>query len=125
MQALPYIILGIALTLGVTLIIVGCVTAKNAFALLELIPACVISFSYISYINKEDDSDDDVITKDFLIWLLTIAVVSIIALPCVLYHLEKIGKTVSLILDIIGCVAIFAGCIVVACLDREDDFTKI
>lgn len=126
MQALPYLILGVCLTVGISLAIGGCVMEKNAYALFEIIPAIVVAIAGTWYMNKEDDySEDDIVTHDVLIWTMLVGTVSIFALPSVLYHCRRIVKGGALALNIIGCLVIVGGIIGIQFINREDEFTRI
>ena len=125
MQSLPFIVLGAGLTIGIALIIGGCVAAHNAWALLLVIPtlfAALIGMVIKSRASYDHIDSDECISIDLLIWALMVCVVSLFALPAVLYHVDRIGGSLPLTLDCIGCVFLIAGVIGVQVFSKDDDF---
>ena len=128
MKALPFIILGVGLTAGSALIIGGCAVAKNAWALLIIIPA-LIGLIAVSLLRGRDSFDmfssDPILSTDALVFILFCCVVSLFAIPATLYHVEKLRQTTALILDIVGIVVIIAGGLGVQFCKSSNEFTQL
>ena len=126
MQALPFIILGVGLTAGIALIAGACAVAKNAWALFILIPAIIAVVVVVLLKNRDDSSyEESIITSDALVFFLLLCLVSVFGIPSVLYHIGRISKVGSLIMDIIGSVAVIAGCVCVQFIGGSNDFSSI
>ena len=128
MKALPVIILGVGLTAGAALIIGGCAVAKNAWALLIIIPA-FFGLIAVSMLRGRDDFDmfsqEPIFSTDGLVFILFSCLVSLFALPAVLYHVEKIKSTTALVLDIVGIVVIILGGLGIQFCKPSDDFRQL
>ncbi|KAI5510872.1 vacuolar protein sorting 55 family [Trichomonas vaginalis G3] len=124
MKALPYIILGIFLTIGLGLIIAGCFINNDYFILLELIPAIFLSIFCVILkhrIERDDSKEEGIITMDFIIFCIAGFGSSLIALPVVLYRIGKISSMLSLILTIAGLVTIGLGGGIIQCLKHKEE----
>ena len=128
MKAVPFVLLGAALTVGSSLIVGGCIAADNSSALYILIPALISSVCVYGIHQTIDDNgswgDDSLVSLDGWFFALFVCVSSMFALPSVLYHIGTIKTLKPFVLDVSGCCVILIGFGIQYYITKSDDFQQ-
>lgn len=121
MQATPYIILGIACAIEISLIIGSCIEEKNAYPLILLIPSIFSLFCQFGADSAQGDFvEQGCITVDVWNFFLGFFVISDLGVPLLLYHDKKI-ETLALGLMIGGAFLQVIGYYVYTCVLKKQD----
>lgn len=121
-SAIPYVVIGVFLTVGIALAIAGCATGKNWYPLFVLIPiAIAILCQYGIIVTTDGMHDGGWITADGWIFCQSICLLSCVALPLTLYHCEVIGG-LGLGLNLAGIVVIIIGYIIFHILCKKSEY---
>ncbi|KAH0789205.1 hypothetical protein GPJ56_006875 [Histomonas meleagridis] len=121
-QTIPYIILAFVLVVGLLMCIAGCAIDKCWYPFFSIIPGAIAIFlGYGFYVKSMDENNLTWITLDGILFMIVISIVSLLALPLVLFHVDTI-RTLSLCLNLGGLLVLIIGTGVFLGLAIRDDF---
>ena len=120
-QAVPLIVVGISLVVGLTMCIAGSAIDKCWYSIFILIPAILsIFFGYGFYRQSLDGSEGGLIGSGGFMFLFAMSMTSLYTLPIILWHNNTI-RNLSLGLTLGGCFIITIGVIFnVVCSLKQD-----
>lgn len=118
-QAAPYILLGVFLTIELAMIIAGCLLDKNAYPIITLAPtifALICQFLADTY--SDGLHEEGLLTVDVFNYFLGVGLICSIGVPLILFH-NKTIKEISLGIIIAGIVLQVIGYWIYSCMHKR------